>query len=108
MTQQYIERVRAFNGVASMLVTEAGQPIAEATGTVRAKAPLRFPTQTAKASTILPDLDKYKGPPLEFGRMEPTASDPARAAAVRHDRRHCRMPGRSMRWPLSTSGASDR
>ena len=39
-------------------------------------APLRFPTQTVKASTILPDLDKYKGPPLEFGRMEPTASDP--------------------------------
>ena len=29
-----------------------------------------------KASTILPDLDKYQGPPLEFGRMEATASDP--------------------------------
>ena len=29
-----------------------------------------------KASTILPDLDKYKGPPLEFGRMEATASKP--------------------------------
>ena len=40
-------------------------------------APLRFPTQTVKASTILPDLDKYKGPPLEYGRMEPTASDPS-------------------------------
>ena len=25
----------------------------------------------------MPDLDKYKGPPLEFGRMEATASDPA-------------------------------
>ena len=37
---------------------------------------LKFPTQTVKASTILPDLDKYKGPPLEFGRMEATASDP--------------------------------
>ena len=24
----------------------------------------------------MPDLDKYKGPPLEYGRMEPTASDP--------------------------------
>ena len=32
--------------------------------------------QTVKASTFLPDLDKYKGPPLEFGRMEATASDP--------------------------------
>ena len=39
-------------------------------------APLRFPTQTVKASTLLPDLDKYRGPPLEYGRMEPTASDP--------------------------------
>ena len=44
---------------------------------MRAQAPLRFPTATIKASTILPDLDQYTGPPLEFGRMEATASDPA-------------------------------
>ena len=44
---------------------------------MRAGAPLQFPTETVKASTFLPDLDKYKGPPLEYGRMEPTASDPA-------------------------------
>jgi amidase len=30
-----------------------------------------------KASTLLPDLDQYQGPPLEFGRMEATASDPS-------------------------------
>ena len=42
----------------------------------------------SRRPTLLPDLDKYQGPPLEFGRMEATASDPARAAAVRHDRRH--------------------
>src|SRR3982075_3529026 len=77
VVQHYLERVRAFNGVASALVTEDGLPVAPATGAVRGGAPLRFPTQTVKASTILPDLDKYKGPPLEFGRMEPTASDPA-------------------------------
>lgn len=77
VVRQYIERVRAYNGVASMLVTEDGAPVPEATGTVRGQAPLRFPTQTVKASTLLPDLDKYQGPPLEFGRMEPTASDPA-------------------------------
>ncbi len=76
VVEQYIERVRAFNGVACALVTENGLPIAEATGAVRAMAPLRFPTQTVKVSTILPDLDKYNGPPLEFGRMEPTASNP--------------------------------
>ena len=77
VVKRYIERVRAFNGVASMLVTQDGAAVAEAKGVVRAGAPLRFPTQTVKASTILPDLDKYQGPPIEFGRMEATASDPS-------------------------------
>jgi len=77
VVQHYIERVRAYNGVASLLVTEDGAPVLETTGTVRATAPLRFPTETVKASAMLPDLDKYIGPPIEYGRMEPTASDPA-------------------------------
>src|SRR5712671_395450 len=77
VVEHYLARVRVFNGVASALVTEDGAPVAPATGATRAGAPLRFPTETVKASTILPDLDKYKGPPLEFGRMEATASDPA-------------------------------
>src|SRR6202045_1935901 len=64
VVQRYIDRARAYNGVASLLLTEDGAPVAEAVGTVRATAPLRFPTATVKASTILPDLDKYKGPPL--------------------------------------------
>ncbi|HEY2134361.1 MAG TPA: hypothetical protein VGH49_00645, partial [Xanthobacteraceae bacterium] len=76
VVQHYLARVRAHNGVASVLVTEDGRPVAPATGAVRAGAPLRFPTRTVEASDILPDLDKYKGPPLEFGRMEATASDP--------------------------------
>ena len=77
VVQHYIDRARAFNGVASMLVTEDGAPVAPAKGTVRATKPLEFPTQTVKASELFPDLDKYKGPPLEYGRMEPTASDPS-------------------------------
>ena len=60
----------------SLLVTADGVPVPEATGAVRAGAPLQFPTETVKASEILPDLDKYRGPHLEFGRIEPTASDP--------------------------------
>jgi amidase len=76
VVQHYLARVRAYNGVASALVTPDGAPVAEAAGVVRAGAPLKFPTQTVKASTILPDLDKYQGPPLEFGRMEATASNP--------------------------------
>ena len=75
VVQHYIDRVRAYNGVASLLVTEDGLPISETKGAVRGLAPLRFPTETAKASTILPDLHKYKGAPLELGRMEATASD---------------------------------
>ena len=77
VVQRYLGRARAYNGVASALVTEDGARIAEAPGAVRAGAALRFPTETVKASAILPDLDRYQGPPLEFGRMEPTASDPA-------------------------------
>ena len=77
VVRQYIDRARAYNGVASVLVTEDGKPVDEATGAVRAGAPLRFPTETVSASTVLPGLDKYQGPPLEFGRMESTASDPA-------------------------------
>ena len=77
VVKQYIERVRAYNGVASMLVTEDGERVADSRGTVRGGAPLRFPTQTLKADALLPDRDKYQGPPLEFGRMEATASDPS-------------------------------
>jgi Asp-tRNA(Asn)/Glu-tRNA(Gln) amidotransferase A subunit family amidase len=77
IVQHYIDRARAYNGVASLLVTEDGKPVAEATGTVRAGAPLHFPTETVAASAVLPDLDEYKGPPLEYGRMEATASDPS-------------------------------
>ncbi len=77
IVQPYIDRARASNGVASALGTQDGAPVPEATGAVRAQAPLRFPTATVKASTVLPDLDTSTGPPLEYGRMEATASDPA-------------------------------
>jgi amidase len=76
VVEHYIRRVRAYNGVCSALVTEDGGDVPEATGAVRAGSPVEFPTRTVKAATILPDLDKYKGPPLEYGRMEATASDP--------------------------------
>src|SRR5262245_61044093 len=64
VVSQYLARVKAYNGVASRLVTQDGAPVAEATGAVRAGAALEFPTDTVKASTILPDLDKYAGAPL--------------------------------------------
>ena len=48
VVRHYIERVRAYNGVASLLVTEDGAPVAEAAGAVRGGAPLRFPTETVQ------------------------------------------------------------
>ena len=75
VVQHYIRRVRAFNGVCSMLVTADGEPVPEVPGATRGMAPIRFPTETVKASSLLPDLDRYTGPPLEFGRMETTRSD---------------------------------
>jgi amidase len=75
VVQHYLKRARAYNGVCSVLVTADGAPVRETAGAVRSMEPLRFPTETAKASAIYPDLDRYRGPPLEFGRMEATASD---------------------------------
>lgn len=76
VVQHYVRRVRAFNGVSSCLVTEDGAEMQSAPGTLRGGAALQFPAKTLKASAWLPDLDRYQGPPLEFGRMEATASDP--------------------------------
>ena len=76
IVKHYIARARAYNGVSSALVTEDGKPVPPVIGTVRAGAPVSFPTETVKASTILPDVNKYKGKPIEYGRMEPTISDP--------------------------------
>ncbi len=77
IVQTYIDRVRAYNGVPSVLVTENGEPVPAATGTMRGGEAIRFPTETVKVSDLFPDLDQYRGKPLELGRMEPTASDPA-------------------------------
>lgn len=76
VVQAYLERARAYNGICTALVTADGAPVPAVKGYVRAGKPLTFPTHTVKASTIFPDLDKYRGLPLEFGRMEKTVSDP--------------------------------
>jgi amidase len=76
VVQRYLDRVGAYNGVASLLVTRDGAPVPAATGAVRAGAALTFPAETVAAAALFPELDKYQGPPLEFGRMQPTASDP--------------------------------
>src|SRR5262245_45204891 len=77
VVQAYVDRARAYNGVCTSLVTADGADIPPATGTVRAGAALAFPTKTTKASAVFPDLDQYRGKPLDFGRMERTVSDPS-------------------------------
>jgi len=82
VVQAYIDRAKAYNGVCTALLTSDGADVAPAKGYVRAGAPLVFPTRTVKASTILPDLDQYRGLPLDYGRMERTVSDPGVTAQM--------------------------
>lgn len=82
VVQAYIARAKAYNGVCTALVTADGKSIKPGKGYVRAGAPLVFPTKTVKASTVFPDLDQYKGIPLDYGRMEPTRSDPSVVAQI--------------------------
>lgn len=77
LVQAYMARVKAYNGVCTQLVTAKGASIPAASGAVRTGAALRFPTKTTAVSSLLPSLDQYAGLPLEFGKMDATASDPS-------------------------------
>jgi amidase len=68
LVQAYVNRARAYNGVSNKIVTED-------------MAPQYLPNYAeykaaVEATASLPDGDPRKTPPIEFGRMEPTASDP--------------------------------
>jgi len=69
-------RVKAYNGSCTQLVTADGKSIPQALGAVRTGSPVKFPTKTVAGSTIIPDLNQFAGPPIEYGKMEPTVSDP--------------------------------
>jgi amidase len=77
IVQGYVARARAYNGVCTALVTEDGKSVPAALGAVRAGAPIKFPTKTVAISTLVPSYAQYKGNTPDFGRMEPTASDPS-------------------------------
>jgi amidase len=76
VVEAHLARARAYNGICTALVTSDGAPVRALRGYVRAGKPLTFPTKTVKASTIFPQIEDYRGLPLEFGRMEKTVSDP--------------------------------
>jgi amidase len=82
VVEAYIERAKAYNGVCTALITKDGADIAPAAGYVRVRAPIAFPTRTVKASTVFPEIGMYKGIPLDYGRMEPTVSDPGVVAQM--------------------------
>ncbi len=77
VVKAYIARARAYNGICTNLITPDGKPVRPGPGAVRAGSALKFPAQTKAASSFLPNLDQYAGPPLDYGRMEATASDPS-------------------------------
>jgi amidase len=76
IVQSYVERARAYDGACVQLVTRDGASIPPVTGAVRAASPVGFPTSTTAVGSVLPNFDQYVGPPIEFGRMETTSSDP--------------------------------
>lgn len=76
VVQAYVARAHAYNGSCTKLVTAEGASIASMLGTVRAGAALTFPTDTVAVKTVLPNFDQYQGLPIEYGRMDATASDP--------------------------------
>ncbi len=77
VVEGYVARARAYNGVCTKLVTADGAKVKAVPGAVRAGAPLKFPTDTVAINKVVPDFDKYQGLSPDFGRMEPTMSDPS-------------------------------
>src|SRR4051794_2981369 len=68
LVQAYLNRARAYNGVCNRIVTEEMAPTV---------LPNFSDYQAAVKSTAdRPDGAPGKTPPIEFGRMEPTSSDP--------------------------------
>ena len=94
VVHHYIDRVRAYNGVASVLVTEDGAPVPAATGAVRAMAPLQLSDRNRQG---VDDPARSRQVQRAAARIRPHGADrlrPVGAAAIRHDRRHPqRRPG---------------
>jgi amidase len=78
IVEAYVARAKAYNGVCSMPVTADGKKLSgKFPGAMRAGAPLKFPADTIDVKKHIPGFDNYKGPTPDFGRMEPTMSDPS-------------------------------
>ena len=77
IVEEYLARARVYNnGLCTALVTADGKPIKPMTGRILAGQPIKYPTQTVAVASVLPNFEQYKGLPIEYGRMQPTVSDP--------------------------------
>src|SRR5207245_10044359 len=63
LVQLYINRAKAYNGVADELVTRDGAPIPPAPGGVRVGWPLKFPTPRVAIWRLLPASAPVSRPP---------------------------------------------
>ena len=77
VVESYIARAKAYNGFCSKLVTADGAAVKSYPGAKRGETTPKFPTATLDIKQLVPDFDKYKGAAPDFGRMEPTLSDPS-------------------------------
>ena len=88
VVQHYLARIRAYNGVASLLVTDDGAPVAEAKGAVRAGSAASVSDRDGQGLDHPAGSRQVPGP---AAGIRPHGGDrlrSRRAAAVRHDRRH--------------------
>lgn len=76
LVQAYLARIAAYNGPCTKLVSADGAPILPSQGYVRSGERIAYPTETFPISEMLPNLDQYLGPPIDFGHMEPSITDP--------------------------------
>src|SRR5689334_20225747 len=56
VVQAYINRIKAYNGTCTALVTADGAAIKPAGGRTLGGVAVKYPLQTVKASTFIPDL----------------------------------------------------
>jgi len=77
LVRLYLNRAKAYNGVADELVTRDGAPISPPNGVLRAGELLKYPTNTIAISTLLPNFES-RSPRHGLGwnrygaEMEPT------------------------------------
>lgn len=76
IVEAYVARARAYNGICTMPVTANGGTLPKVKGAVRAGVPISFPTRSVAITKLFPDFQNYVGYRPDYGRMEPTMSDP--------------------------------